>query len=87
LFSWNSPSDSSIITFTSHANEVSILVFLELALGPPAMSEAWRLLPEVSILVFLELALGPEVRIREAPESQVSILVFLELALGLVYRR
>ena|GEM_PF-1018554 len=61
---------------------VSILVFLELALGlalPPSRWLRWK----VSILVFLELALGqyqpgrPPCRVR-----RVSILVFLELALG-----
>ena len=62
---------------------VSILVFLELALGRPTDQGA-ESLSTVSILVFLELALGQ--RSEEDTDEDadcVSILVFLELALGL----
>ena len=59
LFSWNLPSDSSTDLETSQAAGVSILVFLELALGPNRREIASRAREPVSILVFLELALGP----------------------------
>jgi len=58
LFSWNSPSDSYSGVLKCKMGDVSILVFLELALGldrPEGFSSPAR----VSILVFLELALGP----------------------------
>ena len=60
---------------------VSILVFLELALGLTSRvspASAWQ----VSILVFLELALGRFCAGYWLHIVPVSILVFLELALG-----
>ena len=61
---------------------VSILVFLELALGLGARLEDNPYV-DVSILVFLELALGLACNGPARHEDgMVSILVFLELALG-----
>ena len=60
---------------------VSILVFLELALGRQPSRDLSPHLP-VSILVFLELALGLGGVPSNMIFSVVSILVFLELALG-----
>ena len=62
--------------------QVSILVFLELAPGPPLKTRPPELIL-VSILVFLQLAPGPRRQHEGPPEDhEVSILVFLELAPG-----
>jgi len=60
---------------------VSILVFLELALGHRTAASPGASRP-VSILVFLELALGRLPGHAKVFIGVVSILVFLELALG-----
>ena len=57
LFLWNLPSDRAAFASSILADRVSILVFVELALGQP---DSWFLASAswVSILVFVELALG-----------------------------
>ena len=82
LFLWNSRPDSASASGASHADKVSILVFVELAPGlKVALSEA--VLPvKVSILVFVELAPGRQHRQQLQYQSLVSILVFVELAPG-----
>ena len=81
LFSWNLPSDHIHIGYWLDHWRVSILVFLELALGRRTGHILDRL-RGVSILVFLELALGRfPCHFRRLCDG-VSILVFLELALG-----
>ena len=57
LFSWNSPSDHRESHDLWHFHHVSILVFVELALGPFTISNCFPHFG-VSILVFVELALG-----------------------------
>ena len=81
LFSWNLPSDSSAALPVSIPDLVSILVFLELALGC-GLRAASSPRCQVSILVFLELALGYRYGLDPVIYPFVSILVFLELALG-----
>ena len=83
LFLWNLPSDIFHSNCLMELLLVSILVFVELALG---RSYTFRLygLCMVSILVFVELALGPAAGHPGICTIQVSILVFVELALGLV---
>ncbi len=62
---------------------VSILVFVELALGLRHFLRARRASSIVSILVFVELALGQhDLEDAVAYLWKVSILVFVELALG-----
>ncbi len=81
LFSWNLPSEGKWWPRWGSAENVSILVFLELALRvswPCEMGESVYL---VSILVFLELALRVVARVWRRIFLWVSILVFLELAL------
>ena len=64
----------------SREDEVSILVFVELALD--VSSDEWqREWQHVSILVFVELALDADPRAALGQFSRVSILVFVELAL------
>ena len=60
--------------------EVSILVFVELALDGCPSSVLWELL-SVSILVFVELALDGTSYVVSLASLPVSILVFVELAL------
>jgi len=58
LFSWNLPSDNDPGWGMAVFVAVSILVFLELALGHCIVSNGFAEPVSVSILVFLELALG-----------------------------
>ena len=67
--------------FVAKSTGVSILVFVELALGVRRWSP-WIRLFGVSILVFVELALGDRVGYDISDCQDVSILVFVELALG-----
>ena len=57
LFSWKSPSDSGGLYSLNPAGDVSILVFVEVALGPISWHRKKKR-PRVSILVFVEVALG-----------------------------
>mgnify|MGYP006980544947 CR=1 FL=1 len=57
LFSWNSLFDPECLGHCRGLKEVSILVFLELALRPFQFRPAGGMFRRVSILVFLELAL------------------------------
>ena len=81
LFLWNLPSDISYWKIYRPKCKVSILVFVELALGRErCYGRIWELL--VSILVFVELALGRGSTFVITDSRRVSILVFVELALG-----
>ena len=60
---------------------VSILVFVEVALGPWKLNQRLSL-NGVSILVFVEVALGLFPVKTAASGVAVSILVFVEVALG-----
>ncbi len=82
LFSWNLPSDLLAAETLVPVSAVSILVFVELALGLVRMMVSTSL-----TLCFNPCFRGtcPRTRARTAPEygqSAVSILVFVELALG-----
>ena len=83
LFSWNSPSDKCNWRLIGEVYSVSILVFLELALG------LLELLPKLEgSICFNPCFLGTRPRthgerVLQPAEVGVSILVFLELALGL----
>ena len=63
LFSWNLPSDAILPRRHGRTESVSILVFLELALGCQSSWVHWGSVLGVSILVFLELALGSEIKL------------------------
>ena len=65
---------------------VSILVFVELALDVQVLLAASRLMICVSILVFVELALDDgTITYHLAFWGRVSILVFVELALDAIW--
>ncbi len=81
LFLWNSPSDCELVRRKKNIVCVSILVFVELALGRYSYGIQSRYLG-VSILVFVELALGRSKHRGSKIAEDVSILVFVELALG-----
>ena len=63
-------------------NTVSILVFVEVALGLGRNYRPVTFHLSVSILVFVEVALGPSGRQHHPLYGTVSILVFVEVALG-----
>jgi len=52
------PSDVNTVDPSCYGSSVSILVFVELALGPPSQPGDPMAYQVVSILVFVELALG-----------------------------
>jgi len=58
LFSWKSPSDNILMPGIIKHGRVSILVFVEVALGLSLSIRAGQR-GRVSILVFVEVALGP----------------------------
>ena len=83
LFSWNLPSDGHANGYDRFLDRVSILVFLELALGPISWNSALS-----ASVCFNPCFLGTCPRTLTSMKTSssglsVSILVFLELALGL----
>ena len=82
LFLWNSLSDAHGGSARHNWTCVSILVFVELALGLTTLGACDGFQGHVSILVFVELALGHRGPAHGACPMEVSILVFVELALG-----